>query len=99
MTNATTGPVAGQPYAVIVLVGGFDIERFNFSAPTDALLCAIDYLRAGRQARLSDRTCAALREAPEMAHLDGLLQMIRHSANGTPVTDLPLPAFRAAGNA
>jgi|SRR5215467_3127546 len=95
MTNATTP----KPHSVIVLVGGFDVERFNYPTPIEALLCAIDYLRAGRQVRLSDRTVAALREVEEMDHLDRLLAGLRHTdrAAGRLRADVvALPDFRAA---
>lgn len=69
-----------NPYAVIVLVGGFDIERFNYPAPIDALVAAVRYLRDGRQVRLTDRTVSALKESPD---LDWVIDALsRHAAMG-----------------
>lgn len=75
MTNAATspGPVPGNPYAVLVLTGSFGVERFSYPDPMDALVAAVRYLREGRQARLTDRTCAALREVPALAVFDRLM--------------------------
>lgn len=78
MTDATTaksGPYAGQPYAAIILTGSFTVQRENFAGPVDALICAIRYLREGRQVRLTDRTCAALKEVPALATLDSVLEL------------------------
>lgn len=98
MTNATTspGPVAGNPYAVLVLTGGFSLERFNFPAPVDALVAAVRYLRAGRQVRLTDRTCDALKEWPD---LDWVMDAMMEHAPARPVADVDSPLFRAAPGA
>lgn len=74
-TNNRTGPIKGNPYSIIVLKGSFDVERFAYPTPTDALVGAIRYLRLNKAVRLSDRTCAALREAPELATLDAILSI------------------------
>ncbi|HEY2309455.1 MAG TPA: hypothetical protein VGI05_26555 [Streptosporangiaceae bacterium] len=84
MANATNspGPVAGRPYAVLVLTGSFTVERFNYKAPVDALIAAVRYMREGRQVRLTDRTVAALKEVPEMASLDAVIDRVTRPATG-----------------
>lgn len=98
MANATNspGPVPGNPYAVIVLTGGFEVERFNYPAPVDALIAGVRYLRDGRQVRLTDRTCDALKEWPD---LDWVMDAMIAHAPERPVTDVDSPLFRAARDA
>jgi len=95
MTNATPGPVTGMPYAAIIITGGFAVERFNFPDPLDALVCCVRYLREGKQARLSDRTAAALLESPDL-NIDALLAA---ALGARPVTDVHAPVFKAASGA
>lgn len=96
MTKATVkpGPVPANPYAVIVLVGGFDIERFNYPDPMDALIGAVRYLREGRQVRLTDRTVSALREVESLAILDKLITALAPDVTPTGLvqTGPPRPA-------
>jgi|SRR6516162_5779398 len=96
MTNATTP----KPYVCIVLTGSFDIEKFSYPSPIEALLCALEYLRAGRQVRLSDRTVAALRESEELPRLDRLLAGLRNTDRVAgrlrATADVTLPNFTAA---
>lgn len=39
-----------------------DVRVMRFADPQDALACAVDYLRKGRQCRLTDATVAVLAE-------------------------------------
>lgn len=94
MTNATTGPVKGKPYAALILSGAFDVERMNFAEPIDALICALRYLRKGRQVRLTDRTVKALESLPELAILDRLMAGL--SPAEMPVSLIPVGPDRPA---
>lgn len=75
-TNQNAAAKAGSPrrgdgdpitqYAAIVWKGGHaeNISKYWFDSPVDALATAVDYLKRGYQARLSDGAVTYFKELP-----------------------------------